>query len=63
MVHSALKIEENCGFSSLVLPSLALQGAFERIERIPVSSCWDVSAWNDGTGGHEDYTDFTDAGD
>jgi hypothetical protein len=63
MLNSSLVMEENIGFASLVLPSLALQGAFERISRIPVSACWEISDWNDGTGGHEDYTDFTDAGD
>jgi hypothetical protein len=63
MIHSSLAVQENIGFTSLVMPSLALQGAFERISRIPVSSCSEISDWNDGTGGHEDYTDFTDAGD
>lgn len=43
--------------------NLALQGAFERIACLPESACSESSTWNDGTGGFEDYTDFTDAGD
>jgi hypothetical protein len=60
MIHSSLAVKENSGFASLVLPSLALQGAFERIARIPASAYCGMSDWGDSDGGGFDDSSHRD---